>query len=349
MKKIHVGQEHQIRLGYYKYTCKLFPGVEYLFYDNDAVHLSGGGVEKISSLHSDELRPYKGEDLQDKTLLYFCLGTYRDVLFDVPLICFLQDRFPNAIIDIVTHIDVLMLLQQFGFKGGWNRYPIPLEFAERYDYIFANEILTRNPTVPGRELREMYESILPDYSMFKSVPLSLMPSISKVTDIGDSGRICAAIHVNSEWPVKNYSVAEYKKLIKLLSKEDVKIIALGYPCETNELDDVENYVGKHSSILETLSVLSQVDLIIASDCFAARVGGILEKPTIVLLNTNDEEIYSSYPGVEVILSGDSCVPCYRSDKCPLGYSECQAFHHESISSEKIYQRALKIIQKLEAS
>lgn len=350
MKKLAVSHEHEIRLGYYQYTCTLFPGVEYLFYENDTVRLSEGcSLEKDFPLRVDELRWYRGESLQDKSLLYFCLGTYKDALFDVPVIHFLQNRFPNATIDVVTHIDMLMLLRQFGFEGGWNRYPIPLELAKKYDFVFTNEKLTRNPVVPWKELRETYESSLPHDYMFRPVPLSIIPSIAKVTDIGNSEEVCIAIHINSEWPIKNYTVTGFKRLTKSLSMENFRILALGYPCRINGLGDVKNYVGKHGSILETLSVLSQADLIITSDCFAARAGGVLGKPTIVLLNTDDEESYSFYPSVEIISSKDHCVPCYRSDKCPLGHTECQAFLHESVSPEKIYETALRIIKKIEVS
>jgi len=349
MKRITLPIEFEIKLGYYQYRSTIFSNLCYIFYDKDAYKI----VNKVPAAKSDARvfenpQWYRGESLKDSSLLYFAVGNYKELLFDIQILKFLEEKYSTATIDVVAHIDVFVLFQRFGFRGGWNKYPVQSEVAEKYDYVFSNEILTDNSWASGRMVMEKYRSILPDDILLQ--PISFLPNsvLKEKKKEGDSASYKIGIHLNSEHPINNYPLSKHKKLIQLLGSKNIRTMVVGYPSMQSGIERIgaESYVGKHRSILEILSLLSQVDLIITSDPFIARAGGICGKPTIVLLSTDDEKSYSFYPSVKMISSKDSCVPCYRSDKCPLGYTECQAFLHESVSPEKIYETALRIIKKI---
>ena len=171
-----------MRLGYYHCSANLFPDIPYLVYDEDAKGLED--TLSVSGIETEIWQPskwYKGEDLNNKSLLYFSLGTYRKGLFDIQVIRFLEQKYPLAEIDIVTHIDIFILFQQFGYGGGWNKYPMPLEFAEKYDYVLSNELMIGHSLIPGKSLIEAYKSKMPKDFELQSLELSMSPAIEKVT------------------------------------------------------------------------------------------------------------------------------------------------------------------------
>lgn len=347
MKRITLSIEFEIKLGYYQYRSTIFPNLCYIFYDKDAYKI----VNKVPAAKSDARvfenpQRYRGESLKDSSLLYFAVGTYKELLFDIQILKFLEEEYSTATIDVVAHIDVFVLFQRFGFRGGWNKYPIQSEVAEKYDYVFSNEILTDNSWASGRMVMEKYRSILPDDVLLQ--PISFLPNsvLKEEKREGDSASYKIGIHLNSEHPINNYPLSNHKKLIQLLGSKDIRTMVVGYPSMQPGIEGIgaESYVGKHRSILEILSLLSQVDLIITSDPFVARAGGICGKPTIVLLSTDDEKGYSSYSFVKPVSSEDSCVPCYRHDKCPLGHGECKAFYHESVAPEIILERVIQVMK-----
>lgn len=349
MKEISVPKQFEMQSGYHRCTSRLYPRIDYLVYNADALRLYRNlpGILVQNPVFRFP-QYYEGDDLDEKSLLYFAMGSYRDLLLDAQVINSLRDHFPASKIDVVTDMDVFMLFRQYGFDGGWQRYPVPLDYAEKYDFIFSNEFIHYHPVIPGKKLLNKYKSLLPADLRFKTGKLSLNPAIEKLTGKRNRAGPSVAIHVGSKNRISNYPVNGYKKLIRMLSNKGIRVNLTGFSIDMENFYPVpgENYIGRHASILETLAVLSHADIIISSDSFAARAGGLLNKPVIVLLGNNDPDAYSSFPSVKTISSKECCVPCYRSDKCPLGYKNCEAFNHDSISPEKIFETVLSLLEKI---
>lgn len=352
MKEISVPKQFEMQSGYHRCTSNLYPRIDYLVYNADALRLYKNlpGI-RVQNPVFKYPRDYKRDDLDGKSLLYFAMGSYRDLLFDAQVINSLRDHFPASKIDVVTNMDVFMLFRQYGFDGEWQRYPVPLDYAEKYDFIFSNEFIHYNPVIPGKKLLNTYKFLLPANLQFKTGELSLNPAIEKVVGGRNGAGPSVAIHVSSENRISNYPVNGYKKLIRMLSNRGIRVNLTGFSIDMEDFYPVsgENYIGRHALILETLAVLSHADIIISADSFAAKAGGLLNKPVIVLLGNNDPDAYSSLPSVRTISSEECCVPCYRSDKCSLGYKDCNAFNHDSISPEKIFERVVSLLDEALAS
>jgi len=349
MKEITVPKQFEMHSGHHRCTVSLFPHMNYLVYNADALRLYQN-LSGVSVINPDFKFPqyYKGDDLDGKCLLYFAMGSYTDILLDMQVIISLKNHFPRSKIDVVADIDVFMLFVQYGFEGEWQRYPVSLDYVEKYNFIFNNEFIPYHPVIPGKKLWNKYKSLLPDNLQLKTGNLLLNSAIKKVAG-GKKGTLSlAAIHVDSENRIGTYPAKGYKKLIHMLSNKGIRVNLTGFSMDMEDCYPVSgnNYIGNHSSILETLAVLSHADIIIGADSFAAKAGGLLDIPVIVLLGNNDPDAYSSFPSVKAILSKEWCAPCYRLDKCPLGYKTCEAFNHDSISPEKIFKVLISLLDKL---
>ncbi|MFH1350101.1 MAG: hypothetical protein ABII26_04110, partial [Pseudomonadota bacterium] len=323
MKKIALKEESEVKMGYYQYSSKLYPHIPYIFYDTDANQLINNyPIERDDAKAFEVPALYRGQGLENRSLLYFAIGTFKGLFLDLHVLHFLERGYPSATIDVVTHIDLFILLQQFGFRGGWSRYPIPSEFAEKYDYVFSNETLINDLWDSGKRVLERYRSVLPPDFEFQPMRFSPNMLLTRKNGRGNPEKCKVVIHINGERPINNYPLARYRRLIQLLGSENIQVMVTGFPCMTHALEGVafENYVCKHRSIQEMLSLLWQSDLIITSDTFAARAASIFQKPTIVLLNTDDGGGYSWHSSVKVMSPEADCAPCYRFDKCPFGHT-----------------------------
>ncbi len=340
MKYVVLAKEQELRLGHYEYTATLFPGMAYLLGDRDAG--TAGKADQAVRIEELKQKIYCGGDLAGKSLLYATLGHYRDVLLDIQMVRTLEKRYPTAMIDVAATIDTFMLFQQFGFRGAWQAYPVLRESAEQYDYLFSANGF--DPSFQaGTEVLNFYRNILQGELEPAPLPLSLNRAVKRATAFREPSRPAVVLHIRDLFgkgmpSINDYPMEGYRELIRLFSEKGWMVILSGYSGDPAAVPSVamENVLGKDHSIFEVLAVLSQSSLIIAGDSFAARAGGILGKKTVVLLNTGSAEAYSIYPTVEAVLPGVPCVPCYRRDACPLGYSRCEAFAHESAAPEVIF-------------
>ncbi len=343
MKTVTLPKEQEIRLGPYRYAAALFPEIAYLLSDRDAEDTAGraGG----GSIGEPGLRLYRGEDLEGKSLLYIVPGDYGEALLDLHVIKTLEKKYPSAVIDAATTIDTYLLFQQFSFRGAWRAYPCLRESAESYDYLFSSEGARDSFFPSGKETLKRLRDVIGTDLDGAPLPLALNPAVKRTMALGDSPRPLAVLHIGSG--ISDYPAARWRELIRLLAEKDVEVIVSGHAGDSPSLSSLpaENVLGKDHSALEILAVLSQADLIIALDSFAARAGGLLGKETLVLLNREDREAYEIYSSVNVIAPAVPCVPCFRKDQCPLGHEACEAFVHESAAPELILEKALPKLEK----
>lgn len=346
MKTVTLSKEQEIRLGPYRYAASLFPEIAYLLSDRDAdetARKADGGCRIAEA----GLRSYHGESLEGKSLLYAVPGDYREALLDLQAIQSLKRKYPSAVIDAATTIDTYLLFQQFSFPGAWQAYPVLRESAERYDYLFSSDV-ARDPWFPSEKaaLKRLQDLIGADLDR-APLPLALNPAVKRTMAFGDSPRPLALLHLEGSGGLGDYPASRWRDLIRLLAEKDVEVLVSGYDGDPSGLSPLpaESVLGKDHSALEILAALAQADLIIASDSFAARAGGLLGKETLVLLGTEGRESYAVYPSVSGVTSAAPCAPCFRKDRCPLGHERCEAFFHESTAPERILEKALLMLEK----
>lgn len=346
MKIVTLVKEQEIRLGPYRYAAALFPEFGYVLSDRDAenaVRRADGGCR----IEETGLRFYRGEDLEGKSLLYIVPGDYGEALLDLQVIRTLEKKHPSAVIDAATTIDTWMLFQQFSFRGAWRAYPCLRESAERYDYLFSGEGVRDPFFSSGKETLKRLRSLVGGDLDGTLPPLALNPAVKRTMTLGDSPRPLVVLHMNGNGGAGDYPASRWREMIRLLAEKDAEIIVTGHAGDPAGLSPLpaENVLGKDHSALEILAVLSQADLIIAPDSFAARAGGLLGRETLVLLNREDREYYEIHASVSAFAPAAPCVPCFRKDRCPLGYEACEAFAHESAAPERILEKALPKLEK----
>ena len=346
MKTVTVPKKYELNMGHYRYRSALYPESTYIIYDHDADGITANMTGTCIESYNLADKMYQGENLASKSLLYIMVGDYEDVLFDLYILKSLEKQYADLTLDVATYIDVFMLLQQFGFNGTYVHYPLQKGVVDRYDRVFTNEIAYRQPFLAPKTIDAYYCKIAPQAPMAQPLEVSLNPAIKKATKLPPTTKTTIALHIQADKKMNSGPVEGYQNLIRFFPKDKYRIILTGLT-RTNEYSaDIPNdfVYGRDRSIFEIISVLSQVDLIIATDSYAAMVGGILGKPTLAILTSMDDSIYALYPSVTVVQSGTDCAPCYRNDACPLGHTTCQALTHAILSPQTIYQTSQAILQ-----
>jgi len=347
MKKAQLKNKTLGRVGYWQYSTRLCPDREYIFTDHE---IESGvennvfqSVEPLVDIHPS----YTGQPLNDRSLLFFTLGGYGDTLIHTRALNSLQSKYPRARIDVVTHLDTYLLMQQFNFRGGWLKHPIQPEHLDAYDFYQSTEPLLQDPDICNKDLALEMGSLMKVDIQEDDTRLTLDQAIKRVTRLPGKQSPRVAIQVNSGQKMKDYPKDQIVQLASILARRSCEVYLIGGLSAFPEPDrnlQIYNLTGYASSIAETVSLLSQMDLIIAPDSVGAHIGGLLKIPTLVLLSVSTPHNFDSYSSVKVLESGAACAPCLCLDKCPQGNDECAAFMGPAFTPEQLTTSAMEIIK-----
>ncbi len=345
MKVMSLKRKLSIRVGFFQYELELLPGINYAVYDEDF-----NVIKRHGELLDVKDFPYPNLlKSGSRSVAFIMSGDFNTTLFDLQFLTQFMKRKDGIPVDVVCNIDQFFLLKQFGFKGGWIRYPVPVEFLKKYDTVLNNEIIYNSVRRPGREIIKHYMKIfetdkttqMPLYSPWESIRRTVEDEVDFKKKI--------LIHINSEQKINNFPKFYMERLIKYLTDRGYELILTGYPVEGNRDKEqkVISFVGEHTSILETIEMISRAGFVIGPDCAVSRAGAIMGIPTLIIMSTGDRDMYEMYKNVEVLLSSLPCSPCYSFDRCPLGYSECRGFYSRGLEPEKIVKKVEEILSKTE--
>ncbi len=229
----------------------------------------------------------------------------------------------------------------FGFSGDWFQPPVELHDIDAHDYIQlrADKAFCHKPSKWNlcivEELGSAYKVNMNDISL----SYLISEEIRKKTALPEGMGVRIGLNFDSRGDIKSYPKRLQPTLLNLLLQAGFELFIFGTRVPNLEGVDnvtrVHDYCGK-TTIPELASIVSQMDLMISVDSFIAHLSDILGIKTTVLLSTTRRGIYSWHKNIRGIESMINCSPCGEvGNKCPRGFSQCQAFHHESITPEII--------------
>ena len=217
----------QIEIGYWKYRQPLSPGVPYLFLDKEMAKLGQKDESLQTGPINEEPRLYQGEELTGSSLLFVSLGGYGDALCFLQALNALQARYPDAEIDICTHMDIFWLMKQFNFRGGWLSYPPKLDYLKKYDYFQTSDSLQSGETSGEKNITRLFHDLFgvdPDLSASHLTLDSAAQQAMKLP-LGSGKRIAIQVDagngVNKIYPldyVTRLSVMLSESLLKILNQ-----------------------------------------------------------------------------------------------------------------------------------
>jgi len=148
-----------------------------------------------------------------------------------------------------------------------------------------------------------------------------------------------ATRINRTWEIHNWRL-----LARRLGEAGYEVIALDAPHQPERCAAVGGRYFWGQPPLWTLRLCWHASLIISNDSGLAHVGGLLDRPTLVLLSQQDPAAFFSMTRNQFIVPKHSCVACRfqpqrgYTEKCDFG---CWAL--QSIDPDHVAAQALQML------
>ncbi len=242
------------------------------------------------------------------------------------------------------------IFKPMGVQGKHITYPPDLETLSQYDAVLTD--ITRfyhsDDGLRVSPLIQLCRGFGVNPENLKSV-YKIPDDVAKRCKLPSADVIRIGVNLDSHGRVKSYPEKLYYRLLKNLQAIGLELYLLGVNKNEQERYDSKGIYDLRSktTIPELAAVISQMDMVLGVDSFIIHLSNLLNKPVITLLSTTTSSYFEWHKHVDCLSSKLECSPCFEVfNDCPLGYKECRAFYHESISKDVIIK---KIVKKIAAS
>ena len=152
-----------------------------------------------------------------------------------------------------------------------------------------------------------------------------------------------------EQSLKRWPIDHYKHLVQKFIEEGIEVILLGDKndlwCSTYFQDmELQNLISK-TTLIETLSILKQVDLVICHDSGPLHMANIVKAKILALFGPTDPAVFAApsfNSNIKVLFSEDVCCSfCYDG----RFFKECSDNKClKNLSSERVFTEAMQILK-----
>ena len=312
----------------------LVAGRSYVATEKHEEQLATLGAVKHSVPVEAQLRMYKGENLNGKTLLTWRTGGIGDILMLSPALAELKLKYPFATIKAGS-----MFPQPFENHPAIHRsfqMPFDAEELDRADYHLHYQGLLESGTEAGKttpavdlfmQAMGINPAEVPPARKRPVIKLSAkefewVAKTKAALKIKD--HLVAGIQAEASSPIRKFPKEKMQVIAHTLVSEGFKVIVVGGPDQKPLYDylkangNPENIIdGTRFSIRQSLILASIYDLIIAPDSFLVQVGAAYNIPTIGLYGPFPSKIRMQYHTRSIGLDARVvCSPCCIHDFKP---------------------------------
>lgn len=322
-------------------------------------------LKPSGSKFSQFYKPYRGQDLTDKTLLVFRTGGIGDLLFIQPNLTFLKEKYPTckiifacgpqyqAMVDNWKCIDeVIDLPFQFSYLRDADYHALFEGVIERCKLAETENSYRLFTTWMGLNLPD--ERLTPTQEV-KSDKIEFCKETLEKWGLKEKGFILMQLKASS--PIRTPRPTFWANMIRKLVKSGYKVVLTDNPRQADYVDkfiislndspydssvqysgDVFNFC-RHSKTLDySIAMVSLAKMVIATDSAMVHIAASL--------GTKIYGIYGPFPGhirldtykdVKWVDAQKECSPCYihSQNPCPKagldGFSPC----YDNIDLDKV--------------
>jgi hypothetical protein len=238
-----------------------------------------------------------------------------------------------------------MIFKPMGIPGKHISYPPDLETLFQYDavltditrFYYSNDGLRVSPII------QVCRGFGINYVDLKSI-YKIPDDVRNKCKLPPGEAFRIGVNLDSNGRVKSYPEKLLGRLLKTLNGLGFEVYLLGI--KKNEIEKYHSRgiydLRSKTTIPELAAVIRQMDMVLGVDSFIIHLSNLLNKPTITLLSTTTPSYFERHKNIRCISSKMECSPCFEVfDDCPLGYNECRAFYHKSISEDVIVTEIVK--------
>ena len=281
--------------------------------------------------------PYKGQDLNNRSVLALRHGGFGDILFLSTGLRELQRKYPDAKLDVAIGGLYFSALKNAPHINKVLSLPLKLDVWNQYHYHFTFEgIIENNPDAAhlnaydlfmqrmGLDIKEvpahrknpsLYFTKDEYVSVAKQFPSLKEPTSKKV-----------GIQVASSSPIRTYPSYQWASVIKHLKETGYDVYLFGSENQQVPIDYLSKQCGDHVypiiEDLRTAMVLATyMDAIIAPDSMFIHIAGALKKPLLGIYGPFPSELRMKYFNRSIAIDArTTCSPCFKHGRnpCPKG-------------------------------
>lgn len=329
---------------------------------------------KIENFDKNYYREYKGEDLSGKTFMCWRTGGIGDVLFLLPCIRILKEKYPTCTIIAASASPNKHAYQNNPYISEFYDVPFPFEIAQRADYHLTFQgIIEENPRaseITAVDLfLERFKFNPSEIPAEKKVPQLFLSEKEKnyVNEIVLSKNLLEkykiAYQILSSSPIRTFPTRRNIDIIsEILEDEDNVIFLFGSPKEAGIHTNIVDVFPEHKkqrifstavnnfSLRNSFALLARMNLVIGPDSSIMHMAGAFQVPMIGLYGPFPSRVRLAYYKKAIGLDASvACAPCFTHGNSPcyksVSNNESPCF---SVITEKTIFEAINI-QKIEST
>jgi ADP-heptose:LPS heptosyltransferase len=303
-------------------------------------------------------KPFRGQDLTDKTLLIFRTGGIGDLLFIQPNLFYLKEKYPTCVIKFACGPQYRSMVETWSCVDEVLELPFSLRHLQESDYhaLFEGVI----------ERCKLAESINA-YNLFSEwLGLNLSDDLLIPKQSAKSDLVDFCLKKLSEWNIEPYSFVLMQLrasspvrtpspdfwmiLINELTKKGYDIILTDSPRQADHVDQfirrvkdpnkVFNFCKYSQSLDYSIALTSLCALTLATDSAMNHIAASLSRPCVGIYGPFPGYIrLKTYPKAAWVDAKRNCAPCFIHSQVPCkesldGFSPC----YNSLDLEDIMEK-----------
>jgi hypothetical protein len=318
---------------------ELLEGQTYFTYSQFAVETVGQGFGDI--IHMDTI-PFlvighdniKMQKPGSKTILLYFAGGYGDAVMIGMVLPHIENKLGIKFDICCSREKWFEIFSPMGIKGAWVGYPPTMDILSTYDGVITD--ISQFFSKDGIKVSPILQMCRGFGLDPNDIPVSsyrLDPELDNKLRLPKSSAPRIGVNFDSNSPLKSYPPDLQAEILDMMTGSGFEAYLLGRRHHDHPVFSRRSIfdLRDKTTISELAVIIKQMDAILAMDSFVCHMANVLAVPTLVLLSTTSPDFFSFHININCISSGLKCAPCYSVfENCPLGFSTCRAFYHESI-------------------
>lgn len=362
----------------------LLKNVKYIMADNILHEIISVHRRLVVDIDEDfyfknEKRRYKGEDLNNKSIITIRNGGIGDAMFQIPGLKELKNKYSNSKIAVAYNTHFNFIYEGLEFIDEINDLPLEYDIFDKYDYFVAYEGEMEGFRAETENAYDIHNSCLfvtPQENIPEIiVDKSKESEIQKYYKFNKNDKI-VVIQYKASNHIRSVDYNLWANLI-LNSPSNLHYIFVGSKSQYSEIDAVirqtlsiakknnknikidsfEHFTKKPYGLKYAITLIDMSSLVIGGDSGLLHIAGALQRPLIGLYGAFPSRLrLSTYKNAIGINSNSSCIyargeykSCFQNsaDSCKLSvkygenFSPCMAVHSPQIILQQFSK--LKVI------
>jgi ADP-heptose:LPS heptosyltransferase len=307
------------------------------------------GNQMINSIvdFSNYEKPYRGQDLNGKTLFCFRGAGIGDLMAMMVGVRILKEKYPESLINVGSMLSYKQLFENDPSVNEFSQMPYPLELVMEADYTVSFQgIIESNYSASHVHMYDLFlhkfgfnpDEIPNEMKIPKVFPDENDKSIKEFIQENSNGMLTAGIQLEASNIIRNYHPELILELIKRLISNDIKPFLIGEPHKVKGI--IENFrltaedfavdlLPYCNTLNGLISAINNCDFLIGPDSSGLHIAGALGKPMVgvfgPILSDLRLRYFKNTIGIDCSTVCSPCFlhmdrPCKNADK--NGYSLC---------------------------